>query len=183
MVFGFSKGLRGDGYCQCPFKMWSVRCRRCGWGEAVAEHDLHHFCAIRWAAASHVDCLGHFAKILRPDGGRRDHAQHLCVLRGIVVETVHAAARDAKRLSRADVDLPAVDGPGEDAFDAVDGFFVVVVAVRGPARRCAPGTTTSNAAIVPADCSPVSRKWTTSGPIRIVSSAGFVRRSIACCAI
>ena len=43
---------------------------------------------------------------------------------------MNGAPRNAQRLPGLDVDRMAVDGPGQDAVDAVDRFFELVVAVR-----------------------------------------------------
>ena len=102
------------------------RCRR----ESVAEHDLCHFCAVGRAAGGCVDDLGGFAEVLRADGSGRDDAEDFDVLAGVVVKAMDGSARNAEGLAGAYVNLPAVYGPGQDAFEAVDGFLVVVVAMR-----------------------------------------------------
>src|SRR6185312_1950244 len=50
-------------------------------------------------------------------------------------------------------------------------------------NRCAPGTTTSNTAMLPAEFSPVTRNRISSGPRRIVSSAGLIATLLIWCAI
>jgi hypothetical protein len=48
-----------------------------------------------------------------------------------IMHAINGAAGNAERLSRPDVDGRPVDGPGQNAGDAVDRLFVMVVAVRG----------------------------------------------------
>src|SRR2546426_1846408 len=102
------------------------RCR----GEAMAAHDLGHLDSIRWPTGRRLRHLGNLAEILRTDRGGGDGAKCLHVLAAVVVEPVNGAARNAEGLPRPDVDRSAVDGPGQHALDAVDRFFVVIVAVR-----------------------------------------------------
>src|SRR5437867_13424993 len=59
-------------------------------------------------------------------------AKRLHVLHSMVIEPVNGAARNAECLSRPDVDLSSVDSPSQDSVDAIDRFFLMVVAM----RRC-----------------------------------------------
>ena len=67
--------------------------------------------------------------MLRANRGRRDQTERRRVLLSIVVKPVNDAARNAERLSRPDVDLLPVHGPGQHSFNAVDRLFVMVMAV------------------------------------------------------
>src|SRR5512136_2329509 len=81
--------------------------------EAVAAHDFGHLRSVWRTTSGCVDHLGSFAEILRTNRRRRDHAERLRVLDSVVVEPVNGAARNTQCLSRADVDLFSVDGPGQ----------------------------------------------------------------------
>lgn len=137
--------------------------RRCR-GETVAPHDLRHPRSIRRASARRVDDLGRLTEERRTDRGWRYQTERFRVLLAGVVEPVHGAARDTERLPRSDVDGHPVDGPGQDGGDAVDRLFVMKSWLcAGAARRWAAGATSSKAATLPFESSPVSRKRTASG--------------------
>src|SRR5262245_20842147 len=96
--------------------------------QAVAAHDLGQLRTIRRPIrrSHHRRDL---VEVLRTDGRGRDDAYRLGVLAAVVVETMRGAARDAQRLSGADVERLAADGPGKHPAEAVDRLFVVMVAV------------------------------------------------------
>src|SRR5215472_14180308 len=85
--------------------------RRGSGGEGVAAHDFDQLCSVRRAIANRVDYLGGFAEILWTYRCWCDQAQCLRVVDSIVIEPVNGAVRDAKRLSRLDVDLFPSHGP------------------------------------------------------------------------
>src|SRR6185503_13065180 len=97
----------------------------------MASQDFCHLCSIRRTTGCRVDHVSRFAEILRTDFGWRDHAKHLCVSASVIIEPVNRTARNAERLPRANIELFAIDGPGQRAFNAVNGLFVMVVAMRG----------------------------------------------------
>ena len=99
----------------------------------------------------------------------------------LFIEPVSCASRNAECLTRPDVNLFSVHSPGQQALDAVDRLFVWSWLCAGAARRCAPGTTSSKAAMLPVELPPVSKKRTARGPRRTVSSEGLTRRSMVCC--
>src|SRR5690242_4193546 len=96
----------------------------------MTTHDVGHFGPVRRAARRRVDDRGGLTKKRRTDRGGRDGAEDLHVLAAVVVESMNRASGNAERLSRPDVDPAAVDSPGQYALDAVNRFFVVIVAVR-----------------------------------------------------
>src|SRR4029450_5985263 len=104
----------------------------------MAVHDVGHLDAVRWPTSGRLHHLGRLAEILRTDCSWCDGTKRLDVLAAVVVEPVNSAARNAKGLSRPDVDRLAVDGPGQHALEAVDCLFVVVVAV-GRSRQALRG--------------------------------------------
>ena len=95
----------------------------------MAAHNFYHLYAVRRAASRRVDHLGGLSEILRANRGRRDQTERRRVLLSIVVKPVNDAARNAERLSRPDVDLLPVHGPGQHSSNAVDRLFVMVMAV------------------------------------------------------
>src|SRR5207249_4092229 len=103
-----------------------LRCR----GEARPAHDVGHLDPVRWPTGCRPHQPGNLAEILRTDRGWCDGAERLDVLAAVVVEPVNGAARNAEGLPRPDLDPFAVDGPGQHTLDAIDRFFVVIVAVR-----------------------------------------------------
>ena len=70
----------------------------------MAAHDLHHLRGIGRTPRR----LRHFKKILRTDCSGCNDAQDFHVLGAVVVEPVNGAPRNAKRLSRPNVDQLAV---------------------------------------------------------------------------
>ena len=104
--------------------------RRRGRREAVAAHDFHQFCSVRRASGRGVNYLGRFPKILWTYRCWCDQAQCLRVVDSVVIEPVNGAVRDAKRLSRLDVDLFPSHGPRQYSVDAVDRLLVVIVTMR-----------------------------------------------------
>src|SRR5215469_5835534 len=85
--------------------------------------------------------------------------------------------------ARPDLDLFSIDSPGQHSVDTVDRLLVMIVLCAGASRRRAPGTVTSNAAMLPDELSPVIRKRTVRSPTRTVSSEGLTWRSKICCAM
>src|SRR6516164_3005747 len=104
-------------------------------GEAMAAHNFSHLDAVRRSAGGSVDHRGGLTEILWTDCGGRNDTEGRYVLAPVIVESVNRAARNAEGLPWPDVDAVAVDGPRQHSRDAVDGLFVVIVAVRG---RCQP---------------------------------------------
>ena len=96
---------------------------------------------------------------------------------------MNGAPRNAERLSRPDVDGVSVDGPGQHARDAVDGLFVMVVAVRGSHQALRGRDHKLKGRDAAARV--VSGEQETNGerPERMVSSAGLTRRSVAVVAL
>lgn len=95
----------------------------------MAQHDPDNGSRIRRARFCGCDHGRDFPEIVRPQDARRDHCQAPGIGGVWIVEAVHHPARDAKNIPRADVDLAPFYRPGEHALQAVDGFFIGVVAV------------------------------------------------------
>jgi hypothetical protein len=83
------------------------------------------------------------------------------------------AARNAQRLSWADVEALSVDGPGQDAFDAVDRLLVVIVAVCRRRQALGSGDAAFKDRDAPTGVRSGDQERTASGPIRMVSSEGL----------
>src|SRR5271157_3357405 len=127
---GFNVGGNDDDRLALT-RCWALRLRRRqSRREAVATHDLHHLCAVRWTTCRRVDHLGRLAEILRTYRSWRNYTERLHVLACLVIEPMNGAARNAERLSRPDIDLFSIDSPSQHSVDAVDRLLVMVVAVR-----------------------------------------------------
>src|SRR6185437_4188347 len=109
-----------------------LRLRRRRRRKPMTAHDLGHLGSVRWAPGGRIDDRGGLTEKVRSDGGRRDHAERLGLPISVVLEPVHGTARDAERLAGSDLDGPSVHGPRQRAFDAVDGLFVMIVAMGWP---------------------------------------------------
>ena len=96
----------------------------------MAPHDLGQLRPIRRAAGCRPEHLERLAEILGSDGCGGDHAQCFRVLSTVIVEPMNRAARDTQRLSRSNVNRFPVDRPRQGTFEAINGFFVVIVAMR-----------------------------------------------------
>src|SRR3974390_1232673 len=73
--------------------------------------------------------VSRLAKILWTYGGWRDHAERPRILASMIIKAVNGTARNAQRLPGPDVHLSSINGPGQNAINAVDRLFVMVVAV------------------------------------------------------
>src|SRR4051794_9376959 len=103
------------------------RWNRC---EAVTDHDLGHLRSIRWSTGRRVNHLGRLTEVLRTNRAWWDHAERFYILASVIIEPVNGAPRDAECLPRPNLDLFAVDSPGQHPGDAVDRLFIMVVAMR-----------------------------------------------------
>src|SRR5579859_1114494 len=103
----------------------------CGrsWREAVATHDFRQLCSVGWATGRRVDYLCRLPEILRSYRCRGNQAERFYLMDPMVIEPVNGAAGNAQCLSRADLNLFSIDGPGRHSLDAVDRFFVMLVAM------------------------------------------------------
>jgi hypothetical protein len=95
----------------------------------MTAHNLSRLHTVRRPTARRVDHVGGLSQIQRTDGNWRDDAQRLCKLHPMVVEPVNGPAGNAEGLAGPDVDLLAVDGPGQDPVGPIDRLFIPVVAV------------------------------------------------------
>jgi hypothetical protein len=99
--------------------------------ETVAAHDVSQLSVIARTAASGIDDCGNLTEILRTNGSWRDYNQRLSIPASGVVETVNCATADAEDLPGADINFPSVHHPAQHTVNAINGFFVMVMAVRG----------------------------------------------------
>ena len=106
--------------------------------EAVSSHYFGHLYAVRRPASRRLDDLCSLAEILRTDRRWSNHAECPCIVDSIVIEPMNGATRNAYCLSRSDFELFSVDRPGQHPVDAVNGFFVMVVAM-GRSRQALRG--------------------------------------------
>jgi hypothetical protein len=96
-------------------------------------HDFGEGFGVGWGWGDRGGCGfgdgGDFAEVVRgEDAGADDGERPGCC--GVeVVEAVDRSARDAERVAGADLDFASIEREGDDAFDAVDGLLVGVVAV------------------------------------------------------
>ena len=106
---------------------------RCGRGSRPTRRHVRITRVVRRPAgrSRRVQDHGHLAEVRRAEDAGRDDRQRSRVGVERVRELVHGAARDHEHVAGPDLDLPAVDRPGEDALQAVDRLLVAVVAVGG----------------------------------------------------
>src|SRR5215468_12663385 len=97
--------------------------------KTVAAHNFNQAIAIWRTALSRVERGSNFTEILRTDGSRCDYTQHLRIVGSVIVKAVNSPAPDTNCLSRANTDFPSFNRPAQNTLDAVDGLFVLVVAM------------------------------------------------------
>lgn len=91
--------------------------------QAVTAHDLCHLYAVGWTAGRRL------TEKLRTDRSRCDQAQRFRVLSAVVLKAVDGPTRNAKRLPWPDVNLLSLHSPCQHSFEAVNGLFVMVMAM------------------------------------------------------
>jgi hypothetical protein len=99
----------------------------------VAAHDFGECFGVGWGWGDGCGCGfgdgGDFAEVVRGEDAGADDCERSGGGGVEVVEAVDRSARDAERIAGADFDIAAFEREGDDAFDAVDGLLVGVVAV------------------------------------------------------
>jgi hypothetical protein len=102
-------------------------------GEAMPSHDFVDCFGGGWGWWDRGGCGfgdgGDFAEVVRGEDAGTDDGERLRCGGVKVVEAVDRSARDAERVAGADFDFVSFEREGDDAFDAVDGLLVGVVAV------------------------------------------------------
>src|SRR5438093_4443439 len=94
----------------------------------MPSHDCHDPFHVRWP--TRINHFGDLTEILGAEQPRGDHAEHPSVLSVEVLELMHASAWNEKDVGRSDGHLLAVEHPGRDAVQAVDGLIEGFMAVR-----------------------------------------------------
>jgi len=103
-----------------------------GRGQAVAAHDFADGCGVGWGAGrGGLEDGGDLAEEVGAEEAGGDDGEGLCRGGVEVFEAVDDSARDEDGMAGAALHCLAVDGVGEDSFEAVAGLFVGVVAVGG----------------------------------------------------
>jgi hypothetical protein len=99
----------------------------------VAAHDFADGCGVGWGSGDGCGLGdgGDFSEVGGAEDAGGDDGEGGGGLGVEVIEAVDDSAGDAEDVAGADLGREAVDGHGEDAIEAVDGFFVGVVAVSG----------------------------------------------------
>ena len=93
----------------------------------MTAEDVHHFCAIGWAAGGVADYFGGFSEVRRIHYRRGYDGELFRIFVAEIVEAVYRSAGNTQRLSGTNLDRCAVNRPGKDSLDAVEDLFVGVV--------------------------------------------------------
>jgi len=103
-----------------------------GGGQAVVAHDFADGGGVGWGAGrGGLEDGGDLAEEVGAEEAGGDDGEGFCRGGVEVFEAVDDSARDQDGVAGAAFRCLAVDGVGEDAFEAVAGLFVGVVAVGG----------------------------------------------------
>src|SRR6516225_8662917 len=100
-----------------------------GHRHAMTSEDVHHFCAVGWAASSSTDYFGSLAEVRGTHDRRRNYAELFHILAAEVIEAVRRATGYAQSLPGTNFDGCAVNRPCKDALDTIEDFLVGVVLV------------------------------------------------------
>jgi hypothetical protein len=103
----------------------------------MTPEDVHHLRAVGRAAGRGGDYFGGFAEVRGAHYRWGYDGELFYILAAEVIEAVHRASGDAQRLPGTDLDGRAVNRPGKDALDTVEGLLVGVVLV-GRRRQLPP---------------------------------------------
>ena len=99
----------------------------------MSPHDFGEGFGVGWGWGDGSGCGfgdgGDFAEVVRGEDAGADDGERLGCGGVEVIEAVDRSARDAEGVAGADFDFASFEGEGDDAFDAVDGLLVGVVAV------------------------------------------------------
>ena len=108
-----------------------------GHRHAMTPEDLHHLRAVGRADGG-IDYFGSFSEVRGAHYRRGYDGELFRILAAEIVEAVHRASGDAQCLPGTNLNRFAINRPGEDALDTVEGLLVGVVLV-GRRRQLLPG--------------------------------------------